>query len=170
MARSVTGRSATGAPRRRALATAVFATVLVIVPTLTACSGNPLDAARDQIGSAVGDALSDATGVDVETGTDVPADFPASVPLVAGEVTAGGSVSANGGTTWSVSIVAPDAVGPTFAGIRAALVAAGNVENVAAETADSANGVFSGEFSVVVTLKPVDAGTEVLYVVTPIGR
>lgn len=154
---------------RRSRAAAAIALALALSASVAGCT-NPIDAIGQGIGDAVGDAVENSTGARVETGEEIPADFPESVPLIAGDVSNGNALTLDGATTWTVAIVTAEPVAATFAGIRTAIVGAGYTENAVTETADAANGVFSGEFSVIVTLSKTDAGTEAIYVVTPIGQ
>ena len=101
--------------RRTRLVTAVLlaASVAIATPALTGCG-------------AIRDAVEQATGGDVDFGGNtVPEDFPTEVPLIEGEVLAGGSVGNEDGKIWNVTIKVDD--GSAFDEISAQLEAAGFV-------------------------------------------
>ncbi|AWB90074.1 hypothetical protein [Homoserinimonas hongtaonis] len=149
-------------PRRALHATAIVATLL-LTPVLTAC-GTPLEGI---VSESVESAVEDATGTKVESGGEIPADFPAEVPLIDGEVTYGGSLEVNGTQNWTVTITTTEPVADAFANIRTQLTDAGFMQSVINETADSANGAFTGtNYSLIVTASVADSQTSITYVVT----
>ena len=78
---------------------------LAAVPVLTAC--NPAQIVADVAGDAVKDAVKDATGVDVSTGA-LPDGWPTSVPVVSGDVVAGGSFDSGQGMSYEAVINVSD--------------------------------------------------------------
>jgi hypothetical protein len=68
----------------------------VVTPALTGCG-------------AIKDVIEKATGGEVTGGTSVPEDFPDAVPLIEGEVLAGGAVGDEDSKVWNVTIKVDDA-------------------------------------------------------------
>ncbi len=67
---------------------------LLLVPTLAACSANP-----------IGDFVKNATGGGVDiAGDKLPADFPTAVPLIEGDVIAGIGLGEDAEKVWNVTI------------------------------------------------------------------
>ncbi|THG28471.1 hypothetical protein [Naasia lichenicola] len=68
--------------------------VVLLVPSLAACSSNP-----------VGDFVSDATGGGVDlAGDKLPSDFPTAVPVIEGDVIAGIGLGEDDAKVWNVTI------------------------------------------------------------------
>src|SRR5947208_16980031 len=84
--------------RASRLITAVLltASVILVGPALTGCG-------------AIKDVIEKATGGQVTGGTSVPEDFPDAVPLIEGEVLAGGAVGDADSKVWNVTIKVDDA-------------------------------------------------------------
>jgi hypothetical protein len=81
------------------LTVAIVAAALAIVPTVSACSVNPIESAIEQ-----------ATGGNVDVGgTSIPDDFPAEVPLIDGEVVSAFGVGSEAEKAWNVTIKVADA-------------------------------------------------------------
>src|SRR5690606_16267866 len=81
------------------LTVAIVAAALAIVPTVSACSFNPIESA-----------IEEATGGNVDIGgTSIPDDFPAEVPLVDGEVVSAFGVGTAPEKAWNVTIKVADA-------------------------------------------------------------
>lgn len=95
---------------------------LASVPLLAGC--NPAQIVADAAGNAVQDAVKDATGVDVSTGS-LPEGWPTSVPVVSGDVVAGGSFDTGEGSSYEAVV---------------------NIKDVAAATAELKNQMASGGF------------------------
>lgn len=152
-------------PRRRA-ALAAFAAIILLGPALTGCFANPLDS----IGQQIGDAVEGATGVDVERSDGaVPDSFPASVPLIEGAVISGGSATIEGETNWTVLVSSERSTTDVAVEIRDAFAAAGFTEAASTQVDGNATLLFTGDYSVMVTVTAKDAATEAMYVVTPVG-
>jgi hypothetical protein len=83
--------------RSRILSAIVLAaSLLVVAPAVTGCG-------------TIADAIEGATGGDVDLGgTSVPDDFPSEVPLIDGEVVAGGAIGNADGKIWNVTVKVPD--------------------------------------------------------------
>jgi len=112
--------------------------------------------------------VENATGGDVESGTSVPSDFPSEVPLIHGDVLAGGSVGNADGKIWNVTIKVND--GSAFDEIKAQMEDAGfESSEVSGTSAEGGTGSFTkdpyGVF-VVVTGGDTSEGWVANYTVT----
>ncbi|MGV8884588.1 MAG: hypothetical protein ACOH1T_03230 [Microbacteriaceae bacterium] len=121
--------------RTRAILTVPIALTLALVlaPTLSACSGNPIK-----------NIIEGATGGEVELpSTSVPAGFPAEVPLVDGEVTFGGAFGDGDNKVFNVTVKVSGL--DAFDGIRAQLEAAGFVSAANGSAGTGSTGAFTND-------------------------
>jgi hypothetical protein len=136
------------------------ALMLGVAPALVGCSAEQL------VQDAVGNAIQDATGIDVNVGgKTLPEGFPAEVAIVNGEISLSGGLGLGAEKVWTVGVIVADLTAG-FEEAKTKLLDAGFTA-----TAAGAEGVNSGLFSNAaysVLLTAAENGTEkiVTYVVT----
>ncbi|MBC7591809.1 MAG: hypothetical protein H7226_12330 [Salinibacterium sp.] len=143
-------------PRLRILIAVLL--VAAVVPTLAACSLNPVESIIEQ-----------ATGGDVDLGgAALPEGFPTEVPLVDGEILFGGGMTAEATQVWNVTIRVTDAA--AFETVTTQLTDAGFVTSdmIGGTTDAGSAGTFqSNNYNVSVLVSTTD--TTVNYTVTAIA-
>ena len=137
------------------------ALMLGVAPALVACS-----AAEQLVQDAVGDAVKDATGLDVNVGgKTLPEGFPAEIAIVSGEISLSGALGLGTEKVWTVGVIVADLTAG-FDEAKTKLLDSGFTATAAG--AEGVNtGIFSNAaYSVLVTA--AENGTEktVTYVVT----
>ena len=135
--------------------------MLGVAPGLVACS-----TAGQLVQDAVGDAVKDATGLDVNLGgKTLPEGFPAEIALVGGEIAQSGSLGLGTEHVWTVGVTVSDLTAG-FEEAKTKLLDAGFTATAAG--ADGLNaGIFSNAaYSVMLTATEDATGKTVTYVVT----
>jgi len=124
-----------------------LAASLLLLPLATGCS-------------AIGGAVSDATGGTVNVGgTTVPEDFPDAVPLIAGDIVTAGSVGEDAGRVFTVVVSVTGA--SAYDEIAEALKDAGFVSNddlMPGESTATTGGYSDGTYGVLVVVAETPTG------------
>lgn len=150
--------------KRRIMAVSLAALIgLGITPMLTAC--NPGQVVAD----AAQKAVKDATGVDVNVdggGNSLPSNWPAAVPIIAGKISAAGSVSANGGTTWTATVGVSD-LKSAYESAKAKLASAGfKTDSDTALEGNYIGNLSNGTYNVIISAVDTAGTKTVTYAVT----
>ena len=137
------------------------ALMLGVAPALAACS-----TAEQLVQDAVGTAVKDATGLDVNVGgKTLPEGFPAEITIVSGEISQSGSLGLGTEQVWTVGVTVSDLTAG-FQEARTKLLDAGFTSTAAAAEEFNA-GIFSNAtYSVMVSATEDATGKTVTYVVT----
>jgi len=153
------------ATRRIATLALSGALMLGVAPGLVACS-TAGQLVQDAVGGAVGDAVKDATGLDVNLGgKTLPEGFPAEIAIVSGEVSQSGALGLGTEKVWTVGVTVSDLTAG-FEEAKTKLLDAGFTATAAGGEGLNA-GIFSNAaYSVLVTATEDATGKTVTYVVT----
>lgn len=137
------------------------ALMLGVAPGLVACS-----TAGQLVQDAVGGAVKDATGLDVNLGgKTLPEGFPAEIAIVGGEVSQSGALGLGTEKVWTVGVTVSDLTAG-FEEAKTKLLDAGFTATAAGAEGLNA-GIFSNAaYSVLVTATEDATGKTVTYVVT----
>jgi hypothetical protein len=121
---------------------------------------------QDAVGGAVGDAVKDATGLDVDLGgKTLPEGFPAEIAIVGGEISQSGALGLGTEKVWTVGVTVSDLTAG-FEEAKTKLLDAGFTATAAGGEGLNA-GIFSNAaYSVLVTATEDATGKTVTYVVT----
>jgi hypothetical protein len=135
--------------------------MLGVAPGLVACS-----TAGQLVQDAVGTAVKDATGLDVNLGgKTLPEGFPAEIAIVSGEVSQSGALGLGTEKVWTVGVTVSDLTAG-FEEAKTKLLDAGFAAT-AAGVEGLNTGIFSNAaYSVLVTATEDATGKTVTYVVT----
>lgn len=142
------------------------AAALVLSASLLVGCANPIE---QIVQKGVEDAISGATGVEVDSSTaSVPADFPSAVPLIDGEVGDGVGLTLGGVKTWTVTIRPSGTPAEAFEAATGQLNEAGFTTTFATSEAEP-GGMFTGEaFTILLNASTGDKGAELTYIVSEI--
>jgi hypothetical protein len=137
------------------------ALMLGVAPGLVACS-----TAGQLVQDAVGGAVKDATGLDVDLGgKTLPEGFPAEIAIVGGEISQSGALGLGTEKVWTVGVTVSDLTAG-FEEAKTKLLDAGFTATAAGGEGLNA-GIFSNAaYSVLVTATEDATGKTVTYVVT----
>ena len=137
------------------------ALMLGVAPGLVACS-----TAGQLVQDAVGGAVKDATGLDVNLGgKTLPEGFPAEIALVGGEIAQSGSLGLGTEHVWTVGVTVSDLTAG-FEEAKTKLLDAGFTATAAGAEGLNAGLFSNAAYSVMLTATEDATGKTVTYVVT----
>ena len=137
------------------------ALMLGVTPGLVACS-----TAGGLVQDAVGNAVKDATGLDVNLGGKaLPEGFPAEIAIVSGEISQGGALGLGTEKVWTVGVTVSDLTAG-FEEAKTKLLDAGFTATAAGVEGMNTSIFSNAAYSVLVTATEIGTDKTIAYVVT----